>query len=129
MKDLPSESSTAKPSASPEALVDRLFQVLHTMYGRGWADLWIGVPLDAVKAEWARSLQGVQPEAIRLALEALKTEGRAYAPNLPEFVSLCRQFVRRGPHTLAIVDKRRTEGPDGGFQSLRDILAKAGHKA
>lgn len=125
--DLTNGSSTARPSASPDALVDRLFQVLHTMYGRGWADLWIGVPLDAVKAEWSRSLQGVQPESIRLALEALKTGGRAFPPNLPEFMALCRQFVRRGPHRIALASPR-TDAPAQAFQSLRDIIRKAGER-
>lgn len=111
-------SSTAKPSASPEAIVDRLFQVLHATYGRAWADLWTGVPIEAVKAEWTRSLATFEAETIRLALESLKTEGKAFPPNLAEFVHLCRQFVRRGPHRLALTAPR-SEAPANIFQNLR----------
>lgn len=117
--------STANPNGSPDALMDRLFQKLALMYGAAWADKWAGTPIDAVKGEWARSLHGVEPEAMRLALEAIMTEGRPFPPSLPEFVSLCRQFARRGPHQLALVDKSGREGPTQGFASLKAILAKA----
>ncbi len=121
MRDLPSESSTAKPGASPEAIVDRLFQRLATLYGRAWLDLWAGIPIDAVKAEWARSLHGMAPEAIGLALESLKTEGVKFPPNLPEFIALCRQFVRRGPHRLALAAPRYAP-PENVFANLRRQL-------
>lgn len=116
------EPSTAKPSASPDAIVDRLFQVLHAMYGRGWADLWVGAPMDAVKAEWSRSLCGFEMETIRLAIESLKAEGKSFPPNLPEFVHLCRQFVRRGPHRVALTAPRY-EPPENVFAKLREQLA------
>ena len=128
MSDLPSTSSTPKQSASPDALIDRLFQKLHTMYGKAWLDLWIGVPIDAVKAEWARTLHGVEPETMRLALDSMATEGRAFPPNLPEFVALCRQFVRKGPHRLSLAAPRH-DAPDGAIRSLRQILDQAGRKA
>lgn len=115
------EPSTAKPSASPDAVVDRLFQVLHAMYGRSWADMWVGAPVDAVKAEWARSLSGFEMETIRLALEALKSEGKAFPPNLPEFVSLCRQFIRGKTHRLSLAAPRY-EPPQNIFANLKRQL-------
>lgn len=118
MTKLTNVSSTAKLSASPESVVDRLFQKLHAMYGRSWADLWAGAPMDAVKAEWVAALGGFELETIRLALESLKTEGKQYPPNLPEFVHLCRQFVRRGPHRLALAAPRY-EPPQNVFANLR----------
>lgn len=124
MSELTNVSSTAKSSASPESLVDRLFQKLALMYGKQWLDLWAGLPIDAVKAEWARTLTGVEPEAMRMALDSLMSQGKAFPPALPEFVSLCRQFARRGPHRLALADKRVYEAP-GSIQSLRDIINKA----
>lgn len=123
MHNLTTGQSTGRQSASPDALVDRLFQRLHAMYGAKWLDLWVGAPIDAVKGEWARALTGVAPETIRLTLEHLLTAGNPFPPTMPEFVSLTRQFARRGPHRLAIADHRR-DPPPGGFQALRDILAK-----
>lgn len=122
--NLPSGTSLPKYSASPDVLVDRLFQKLHTMYGKHWADLWAGVPIDAVKDEWARSLTGISPDAMRMALDSMMSSGKTFPPTLPEFVSLCRQFARRGPHRLALADKRVYEAP-GSIQSLRDIINRA----
>lgn len=124
MTDMTTGQSTERPSVSPDAIVDRLFQRLHAMYGAKWLDLWASCPLDAVKAEWARALTGHEVEAIRLALEHLVTAGNPFPPTLPEFASLVRQFRRRGPHALAITDNRR-DPPPAGFQSLRDIIRKA----
>lgn len=119
----PNAPSTAKQRASPDSLIDLLFVRLATMYGRAWLDMWVGAPLDAVKVEWARSLQGFTPETIRLALESLKSEGRAFPPNLPEFVHLCRQFVRRGPHRLSLAAPRY-EPPGDVFANLRRQIAE-----
>lgn len=114
----------ANPSASPEFLVDRLFRRLHAMYGKHWLDLWVGAPMAEVKAEWARTLTGVSPEALKMALDALLKQGKAFPPSLPEFVSLCRQFTRQGPHRLALTGPR-IDAPAQAFQTLRNVLRKA----
>jgi hypothetical protein len=116
------------PSASPDRGVDRLFAALLTMYGKHWLDLWADCDVDAVKASWASALHGVDGEAIRLALDAIQTAGKPFPPTQPEFVSLCRQFTRRGPHRLALVDNTRDDGPRAGFSSLREIMRKAAPK-
>lgn len=118
-------TSPPKPPASPDALVDRLFAKLATMYGAKWLDLWTGCPIAEVKAEWSRSLVGVDPETVRLALEHLLSAGNPFPPTQPEFVSIIRQFARRGPHRLALADHRR-DPPPGGFQALRDVIKRTG---
>jgi hypothetical protein len=114
-------SSTAKRNGSPEVVVDRLFERLAAMYGRAWLDMWTGANMGKVKAEWAHSLHGFDLETMRLALESLKTEGVKFPPNLPEFVHLCRQFVRAGPHRLALAAPRY-EPPENVFARLRKQL-------
>ena len=126
MDDMRNGLLTGRPNVSPDAIIDRLFQKLHLMYGRAWLDLWVGAPLEEVKAEWGRALTGVEPEAMRLALDSMLTTGKEFPPKLPEFVSLCRQFRRVGAPHLTIADKRRPVAADGHFQSLRDIIRKAG---
>lgn len=118
-----SELSTARPSASPESLVDRLFQKLALMYGKHWLDMWAGMPLDAVKSDWAAALYGFDGETIRLAIEHLKTEGKTFPPTQPEFVSLCRQFVRRGPHRLSLTAPRSSP-PENIFAKLKRDLSR-----
>ncbi len=116
-------SSTPKRSASREAIVDRLFQCLGAMYGKAWLDMWTGAPMADVKSEWARRLDGIEPGAIRLALDALVASGKPFPPTLPEFVSLCRQFIRRGPHRLALAEPR-TAPPADVFANLRRQLER-----
>jgi hypothetical protein len=115
-------SSTARPSASPDA-TDWLFAKLLTMFGRQWADMWTGIDPAIVKADWRHALTGIDTEAIRLAVESMNRDGRDYPPNQAQFVALARQFVRRGAHRLAITDGRR-DPPPGGFESIRSILKR-----
>jgi len=128
MNELTSGSSTARPSGSPDRLVDRLFQRMAMIYGSTWADKWAGVPLTEVKRVWSASLHGLDPECVRLALDALVRAGKPFPPSLPEFAHLCRTFIRRGTHQLYLVDRTPRAGPPGGFQSLRDVLAKVAPK-
>lgn len=109
----------------PELLergIDRLFVEFLAMYGRHWLDLWMHCDVDVVKASWAAALRGIDGEAIHLALDALRTRGNPFPPTQPEFVALCRQFVRQGPRALYLVDKRKGAGPKDGFDSLRDLI-------
>lgn len=116
-------TSPGNPSASPD-VVDWLFAKFLTMFGRAWADLWHDIPIATVKADWRGALACYDAECIRLAFESMHRDARQFPPNLSEFSALCRQFRRVGPHALAITDNRR-DPPPAGFQSLRDILAKA----
>lgn len=113
-----SEQSTGNRSVSPSAVVDRLFAKLGAMYGRAWLDMWVGAPMDEVKAEWASWLHGVELDAVRLALDSLVAQGRAFPPTLPEFVSLCRQHRRKGAHRLALAAPR-SDAPSNVFAALR----------
>lgn len=85
----------------PAAWVDRIFAHLSAMYGARFADMWRGTDLADVKAMWASKLAGFAdtPNAIKLALDSLDARlnknGEAYPPNLPEFLSMCRDEARR----------------------------------
>lgn len=111
----------ANPNVSHDPIIDRLFEVLAQSYGRGWLDLWADIPIAGVKAEWSRSLHGVEPEVIRLALDSMKAEGRAFPPNLPQFVAICRQMARKGPTRLTLTAPR-TDPPENVFQRLKAQL-------
>lgn len=121
----PPTPSTSRPSPDESArLVDLLFARMHSAYGARWLDLWTGADLAIVKADWARALTGVTAEQYRLAIDAMLERGQQFPPSLPEFVSLTRQFRRHAyPPRLA---HAREPAPEGAFQSLRSLLAKAG---
>ena len=100
--------------------VDVLFARLAMAYGKHWIDMWVGMPLDAVKSEWAASLASVKAHQVESALQHL---GK-FPPTLPEFKSLCDQFRKVGPPVLAVTDSRREPMPD----KVREQLAKFNQK-
>lgn len=110
--------STAPRSGSPD-VVGRLFQKFAAMYGRHWLELWSGIPMDAIKAEWSRQLDHMPMTAIRLAVEHIEKNSK-FPPTLPEFRGLCEQFKPREAPRLALADKRRGEIPD----TFKAVLAK-----
>ena len=121
MTNLP--TSPRNRSASPERGIDRLFAELLGMYGKHWLDLWIGCDIEAVKTSWNAALHGLDGECIRLAINALRTEGKPFPPTQPEFVSLCRQFIRKAPHRLRL-EPPRTPAPLDIFANLKRQLAE-----
>lgn len=111
------------PSALPDAWIDRLFAELLTMYGKHWIDLWVDTDVAAVKAGWAAALSGMDGACIRLALDSLRTTGKPFPPTQPEFVALCRQFVRKGSHRLSLAAPRH-DAPANVFERMRAHLVK-----
>ena len=81
----------------PSAWIDRIFEKLTLVYGAEFLNRWKGVPLEEVKADWARELDGLEkrPEAIKYALEHLPTDK---APTVLQF----RELTRRAPEKQAI---------------------------
>lgn len=99
-------TSPQRPSALPEAWIDRIFDHMAGLYGSKFADLWGGVDSEKVKATWANKLAGFaeNPKAIKSALDAL--DERPFPPTLPEFMQLCRDAARRmGGSTPALPHK------------------------
>ena len=81
----------------PSAWIDRIFEKLTLVYGAEFLNRWKGVPLEEVKADWARELDGLEnrPEAIKYALDHLPTDK---APTVLQF----RELTRRAPEKQSI---------------------------
>ena len=73
----------------PQPWVDRIFDKLTLVYGHHFIGRWAGMKLDAVKADWGHTLDGLErhPEAIRHALQNLPSEK---PPTVLQFRDLCR---------------------------------------
>lgn len=83
----------------PIEWIEKIFKVLTVRYGREFLDRWNGIPLDAVKRDWAECLAGFEThgEAIGFALENLP-EGKP--PTSHEFRSICRKAPAAQPLRL-----------------------------
>lgn len=91
------QSTTSRTPYLPQPWVDRIFSHMACMYGKKFAETWAGQDADTLKAFWAAKLAGFSdhPQAIKSALDAL--DERPFPPTLPEFMSLCRDALRRSP--------------------------------
>lgn len=110
----------------PTAWVERIFNRLNLAYGRDFLGRWEGMPLDAVKADWADCLAGFaqNPDAIAHALAHLPD---SKPPTAQEFRALCLRAPakvlpalpeplanpQRVAAELAALDKVRTSQPGG----------------
>ena len=77
--------------------VDRIFARMTVRYGSAWTARWQGLPIDAVKADWADELAGARYEAIVYALGYLPTD---YPPTATQFRDICRRAPSVHPPRL-----------------------------
>lgn len=71
----------------PIRWVEDLFERLRAILGPRMADV-LGTDVERVKAEWAEALASFSADEVKRGLAATRT--RKFAPNLPEFLHLCR---------------------------------------
>ena len=87
-------SSMSMPVLSPDGTpvptrwVEDLFARLAAILGGSMSNVYASADPDRVKAAWAEALAGFSAEEVRRGLAATRT--RKFAPNLPEFLHLCR---------------------------------------
>lgn len=72
----------------PTRWVEYLFARLAAILGGSMSNVYASADPDRVKAEWAEALAGFSAEEVKRGLAATRT--RKFAPNLPEFLHLCR---------------------------------------
>lgn len=74
----------------PSPWVEKIFTKLTLVYGRSFLDRWAGLDVDAVKADWAHELAGLQqsPSTISYALQNLPADK---PPTVLEFRAICRR--------------------------------------
>lgn len=76
--------------AMPSAWIDRIFEKLQLVYGSHFTGRWSGVSIEAVKADWAHELDGMEqhPDSIKHALQHLPID---QPPTVLQFRELCRK--------------------------------------
>jgi hypothetical protein len=93
------ESSMQSPEPLPREWLDRVFGRLMVRYADAWARMWVGLNMEAVRADWCDQLAGVQhrPEALKHALEHLPLER---PPTAAQFRELCNRAPMPVRHAL-----------------------------
>lgn len=85
---MPKSALSSESKCLPSAWTERIFTRLSGQLGAKMADLYAGVPSEAVKSEWGQALGGYSAEEIARGIDACQT--RKFAPVLGEFLNLCR---------------------------------------
>lgn len=86
-------ASSAEPLAAqpvPDEWVRWLFDRLAAVFGAKLADSFAGTKLEIVRREWAAGLQSFSDAEVERGLAACRTQTRGFAPNLAEFLAMCR---------------------------------------
>ena len=78
----------ASADVLPQKWVGKIFERLAGQLGNKMLDLFAGVKPELVQAEWAQGLAGFSGDEIAAGLNACQS--RKFAPNLGEFLLLCR---------------------------------------
>lgn len=119
MKNLP--TSPANRSAS----VDDLFERLALRYGKHWLDMWAGLPIAAVKREWAGALTRFH----RVQVDEAVNQCGKFPPTLPEFADLCAQMPRPAVTVVAdgpklVNDKTRHPIPESFREKVDQLFRR-----
>lgn len=87
---MPSSPPCGSSNALPPAWIDQLFARLSVRYGSAWTRLWEGIPMEAVREDWAQELAGFvrHPEALAYGLENLPPDR---PPTVRQFGALCNR--------------------------------------
>lgn len=88
--------------------IDAIFARLTLRYGKAFLNRWEGINIDAVKADWACALAGLQdkPNAIRYALNNMPAE---YPPTVGRFRDVCNrapEYTKVLPRPVASEETR-----------------------
>lgn len=106
----------------PMPWVERIFEKLTLIYGREFLARWdsCGVPLDEVKADWAKELGGFlnHPEALAYGLENVP---RDRPPTVLQFREICRKAPVKAAPALTY---QGTPMPEPVRQKLRELTER-----
>jgi hypothetical protein len=96
--------------------IKHLWRLLGQTYGHKFADQYGPTPNEA----WSAYLVTIQPEAAKHALQRLILNGEPFAPTLPEFIALARQW--RPPQTEVVRPMRIEHQQPMTRELIRDGL-------
>ena len=106
--------------------MDRLFQKLSLTYGKTFIEKWTGIPMEAVKAEWADKLGKFELESIKDALEHCQTNVE-FPPTLPQFIQIC-QAKTKVPVFHKLERRFTAEEIASNRAKLKQAMAQLGRK-
>lgn len=110
--------------ALPESWVNELFGRLTTRYGKAFYAQWHDLHVDAIKADWAKALDGVSARSLARALDWLPL----HPPNASQFRRLCEEAREALPVTHQLEDRSHVPAdPERVKAIVAGLVQKWGH--
>jgi RecB family exonuclease len=104
--------------------VDRLFERFTLRWPKTFLRDYEGLDIGLVKAEWRADLEGMSPDQVTYAFEALKDQ--TFPPSLPTFLAYCKAAP---PKPVAALPNKFTEEQlaenRAAIARIRETLAAA----
>lgn len=83
-------------------VIQRIFQRFTLAYGRRSLDMWQGMDMQEVYADWADALQGNSLGSIQHGIDVAKNEIAEKPPTQGQFIAFCKKYQPVGNvHRLA----------------------------
>jgi hypothetical protein len=119
-----SELSTTYRQDDLPSPIDRLFLRMATRYGKHWFDMWAGIPIDEVKADWYRALRGMPSKTVLAAVDYIAAT-KDFPPTMTEFIKACKAsqpqtFNKALPHYAS------AEQIEANQRKIKEAAAKLG---
>ncbi len=104
------------------AAIDAIFGRMAVRYGSAWFAKWDGVPIETVKADWARELGGFSREAIVYALGYLPAD---FPPSVTQFRDTCARAPERMQKRIAqAIDREGKARIDGELRRIAESISR-----
>jgi hypothetical protein len=105
----------------PDSLLDPLFGKLAIRYGDAWFRKWDGIPMNAVRADWAEVLDGFGAASIHYGLTNLPAD---FPPTAAAFKALCNGGPRRDVLMLPRGEHVNGEGAKEAVERMQRTKAE-----
>lgn len=107
--------------------IDAIHARMLVRYGSKWINMWAGVDMEMIKADWALELESVRRDQVLFALDHLPPE---FPPTAGQFRALCREHRPGAEHAryVSLPMPARSEASDAkaiaAKGSIRALVAR-----
>lgn len=74
-------------------MIQRIFKNMTSAFGKKMFDMWAGLDMQEVYADWADALQACSIGAIQYGIYLAKSEQSREPPTQGQFVAMCKKYV------------------------------------
>lgn len=108
-------------------MIQRVFQRLAAAFGRKAFDMWQGMDMQDVYADWADALQACSLGSIQYGIMLAKSEQSRDPPTQGQFLAMCKKYVPEINHNQ-LDHKLTPEQMEANKKRISEIAAEFARK-